>query len=274
MQKGTTFTVAVKLSNPEYSYPIAVSAAVSDVRKERLEYSGFDNESFVSADGKNWTDVNKYSYYSKDENVLSHIIISNVCIKAFTNPLASEGEAVSNVRFSVLEGPVALGTELELEGSPTINYQIDDGAVQNYNGAITINKPCTITAWGVENGKCGNKVSRTYTTASAQLNYLIVDNGSEKNNVELSSDNTGEIVVTKPASIKLCPCSSDTISIDGKNIASNEWSEEFTLSEDETSKEIQIEVTAKGKTPTTYVIKVINKQEPFEGITFDYDIEL
>ncbi len=273
LKKDTTFTVVVKLTNPEYVYPVAVSAAITDVKKENLKYSGFGKESFVSADGKNWTDVVDYSSYLDDNSDYSHLIVSNVCIKAFTNPLAPDGEAVSNVRFSLLEGPVALGSELNLEGVQTINYQIDGGAVQTYNGAITIDRPCTITAWGVENGKLGNKVSRTYTAASAQLNELIVDDGSSKSSVEISSDKTGEISVVKPASIRLCPRSSDTIKIEGKTIASDKWSEEFTLSENEESKEIKIEVSGEGKTSSTYVIKIVGNKGKLKEINFDYDTE-
>lgn len=52
LQKGTTFTVVVKLSNPDYSYPIAVNSSISDVRKDSLKYSSFGGESFVNADEK------------------------------------------------------------------------------------------------------------------------------------------------------------------------------------------------------------------------------
>lgn len=266
LQESTTFAVVVKFSNPNYGYPIAVNSGYTS-----LENLNFGSESFVSSDGENWIDISEYSDGS--------MFFNSVCIKAFTNPLPSDGEAVSNIRFSLLEGPVALGTELTLEGAQTINYQIDGGEIQIYSDAIIIDKPCTITAWGVENNKSGNKVTRTYTQAAAQLNgdlavkHKDID-GAYKSNLEINSDNTAEIIVYDSIeTIALCPHSTDTIKINGVEIASDDWSEEFSLAEGQKSKEIEIEVTGEGKTSTNYTIKLVNNTI-FTDLSFDYDAEI
>ena len=73
---------------------------------------------------------------------------SYACVKAFTNPIPDEGEAIRNVQFSLLEGPVISGDKLELTGEGEIYYQItgSDGTVGEitpYTGAITLEGPCT-----------------------------------------------------------------------------------------------------------------------------------
>ena|GEM_PF-6245021 len=75
-----------------------------------------------------------------------------------------------------IKGPVALGTELTLEGAHTINYQIDGGKIQIYSDAIIIDKPCTITAWGGENNKSGSPTfrQRRSLTVTWQLSIKIL----------------------------------------------------------------------------------------------------
>ncbi len=267
LDKGTQFSVVVKFTNPNYAYPVAASTSYSNIRKDKIEH--FDNQkySFISSDGESWGNASAYfcDYDYAGESYGS--FTTCVCIKAFTNPLPSDKEAISNVRFSQLEGPVELGTELRLEGEGTINYQIDGGAVQIYNSPIKLDKPCTVTAWGEEDGKIGNKVSRTYTMASAQLSALTYSQGDKIHNVEISDDGTGGIFLNKTGFVKLHPESSDNITINGKHIDSNEWSEEFTLAEGEDRKEVVIEVSGEGKNTTTYTINLIG------DINFDYEKE-
>ncbi len=271
LTKNTDFSVIVKLSNPNYEYPVAVNCSYSSVRKDELEYSVSKGVGFISPDGDMWEDVNEYSYFDSSLNPAIHCIMSCACIKAFTNPLPEDNEAISNVRFSELEGPIAIGTKLYLDGDQTINYQIDGGDVKTYDGAITIDKPCTITAWGVKDGKTGNKVSRTYTMASAQLCDLVSDNGTV-NNLEINDKEPVEIYLKANKKIRFCPRSEDNIEVDGKKTASDEWTDYYSLSANEGSKEIKIEVSGEGKNTTTYVLKLININK-YDDISIDYEKE-
>ena len=274
LPKGTTFAVVVKLTNPEFNYPIALNTSYTSPRVDKLEYSGARGRSFVSGDGESWTDAVDYSYYLIEDDIYVHLIVSNACIKAFTNPIPSDGEAVSNIRFSLLEGPVALGSKLTLEGADTIMYQIDDGEAKTYNGGVTIDKPCTVTAWGVKNGKSGNKVSRTYTQAAGQLNYLTLKRNGAIENVEIGEDNKAFITINKADSpLSLLACSADDIIIDGEKIASDEWSHEFSLGDGETRKDIKIEVSGDGKKTTEYIVRLADVDAAYSLIGLDIESE-
>lgn len=241
---------------------------------DKLEYSGTRGKSFISGDGESWTDAVDYSHYIIDSGIYLHALVSNACIKAFTNPIPSEGEAVSNIRFSLLEGPVALGSKLTLEGADTIMYQIDNGEARTYNGGVTIDKPCTVTAWGVKNGKSGNKVSRTYTQAVGQLNYLTLERNGAIENIEIGKDNKAFITISKGDSpLSLLACSADNISINGEKIDSNEWSQKFSLGDGESRKDIKIEVSGAGKETTEYIVSLVDVDVAYSIIGLDIETE-
>jgi C1A family cysteine protease len=175
---GTNFSVVVKLTNPEYAYPIAAEAVIATTNPQ---YNGNGGESYYSADGKSWTDIVELGKYAINQKKASQqaLYTTNVCLKAFTNPLPESGEAIGNVDFSLFEGEVALGSELELSGAENIYYTVTplggtEGAVMQYRCPITISESCTITAWGEKNGKIGNKVSKMFTKQVSQLLELAI----------------------------------------------------------------------------------------------------
>lgn len=69
LKNGQKFSVVLKLSTPESKTPIAIEKPIAGWSSKAKANTG---ESFVSPDGKNWTDMT--AYYSN----------TNVCIKAFT----------------------------------------------------------------------------------------------------------------------------------------------------------------------------------------------
>jgi C1A family cysteine protease len=71
LKAGQKFSVVLKLTTPNYNYPIAIEKPISGWSSKAKSNIG---ESFISPDGKNWTDMT--TYYSN----------SNVCVKAFTVP--------------------------------------------------------------------------------------------------------------------------------------------------------------------------------------------
>jgi len=93
----------------------------------------------------------------------------------------------------------------------------------------------------------------TYIQAATQLNGdLAVKhkdiNGAYKSNLEINSDNTDEInIYDLIETIALYPHSTDTIKINGVEIASDDWSEEFSLAEGQKSKKIKLRLRVKEK---------------------------
>jgi C1A family cysteine protease/uncharacterized membrane protein len=71
LQAGQKFAVVLKLTTPGYNYPIAIEYPYSGYSSKATAHAG---ESFVSVDGRTWTDMTKV--YKN----------TNVCIKAFTDP--------------------------------------------------------------------------------------------------------------------------------------------------------------------------------------------
>lgn len=258
LEKGETFSVVVKLTNPNYAYPIPVEICPLPYSKSEPEYMGDGGESYYSLDGQSWNDITELSANYSD----FHIYTTNACVKAFTNPIPDEGEAIRNVQFSLLEGPVISGDKLELTGEGEIYYQItgSDGTVGEitpYTGAITLEGPCTVSAWGQKNGKQGNVVSRTYTQAVSQLLDLDVDEEGKHIKLDVSEDETAFGLTTDSAceEVRIRPRGSDILTVNGVEVASDEWSDAIAL---EPGKITSIEVTSQagGKTSTTYTIDV------------------
>jgi parallel beta-helix repeat protein len=69
LTEGQDFSVVIRLSAPDYGYPVALECPVEEYSSQASSYAG---ESYVSPDGISWVDL---STIFKD---------SNACIKAFT----------------------------------------------------------------------------------------------------------------------------------------------------------------------------------------------
>lgn len=271
LKAGESFSVVVKLENPSYPYAIPVEICTLPWEKETPDYMGSGGESYYSADGEVWADVTDMCDIM---NTKGRVYVTNVCLKAFTNPLSESNEAVSNIRFSVLEGPVADGSTLELEGAEEIYYTLNGGAPQLYNAnaPITLDVEggdCTVTAWGQKNGKRGNAVSKTYTKAFSKLSELDISHSGNLFRCDLSKDNsTFTVYVDKETeTVKIRPRGVDTITVNGQPVYSDNWSDEIPVS---LGKETTVEVvsSADGKYPTVYTLKLSRKE-----ISFDYRAE-
>ncbi|MDI9633253.1 MAG: S8 family serine peptidase, partial [Methanolinea sp.] len=70
LNAGQRFSVVVKVTNPAYTYPIAIETPISGYSSTAVAGPG---QSFISPDGVSWSDLT--SYYRN----------SNACIKAFGN---------------------------------------------------------------------------------------------------------------------------------------------------------------------------------------------
>ncbi len=97
LNAGQKFSVVLKLINPVYNYPIAVEMPISGYSSQAKANA---SESFVSSDGKTWTDITTEPGYAN----------TNVCIKAFTDPqdLSVKGLPVAKFSTNVTNGYVPL----------------------------------------------------------------------------------------------------------------------------------------------------------------------
>ncbi len=118
-------------------------------------------------------------------------------------------------------------------------------------------------------GKSGNIVSRTYTKAKSALTEYTVKYDDKKIYVTPDSfeDNTEIAIPVSINEISIRPRACDVITVDGKTVASDEWSEEITLSAGE-SHDIVITSSADGKDTTEYTVTVTKQY-----IGYDYEKE-
>lgn len=267
--EGENFSIVVKLTNPRYAYPIPIEYAYLNPDQTVPRYMGCGGESYISEDGESWSDV--ASLYSQSDYFNSYI--SNVCLKAFTNPLPESGEATPNVRFSLFEGEVPSGSRLTLSGGREIWYSIDGGEAVRYTRPIVLKKACTVSAWSVSNGKKGNTVTRSYTVASAQLSDLLVLSDSGYEQVTFADDHTAELEYSYNCStVKLRPRSAGKIVVNGIAVPSDEFSREIPLRAGEENI-ITICTTGIGRVLTPYTLKIYRSPVKINdtGMTVSYD---
>lgn len=127
----------IKLTNPQYEYPLPVETYFNGFYNSSPKYSDDGRVSMYSENGKDWNDVSELSYVTDGYTLCA----TGFCLSAFTNPLPESRIASENVRFSIIEGPVALGSKLELSGADEIWYSIDGGAAIRYTKPIILEKP-------------------------------------------------------------------------------------------------------------------------------------
>ena len=264
LKKGTKFSVVVKLQNPDYAYPIATEGSIFIDSNYQPQYMGNGGESYYSADGKSWTDIVELGKHAINFANSSQygLYTSNVCLKAFTNPLPESGEAIGNVDFSLFEGEVALGSTLELSGAENIHYTLtpldgSKGDVLEYTAPIVITEPCTVTAWGEKNGKAGNMVAKTYTKQVSRLTDLAIKNSTDKGTIHLNTENLDQIIFLDGINEKmnLRPCGKDEITVNGIPVKSDEWSQDILLTAGEVN-EVTVKTEKEGKQASVYTLKI------------------
>lgn len=176
LKSGENFSIVVKLTNPQYEYPLPIETYFNGFYNSSPKYSDDGRVSMYSENGKDWNDVSELSYVTDGYTLCA----TGFCLSAFTNPLPESRIASENVRFSIIEGPVALGSKLELSGADEIWYSIDGGAAIRYTKPIILEKACTVSAWSKTDGSSGNIVSRTYTKAKSALTEYAIRYGDKK----------------------------------------------------------------------------------------------
>ena len=268
LKAGEKFSIVVELENPTYESPLAIEWCMMQGENFVPEYLGDGGESYIFT-GNAWEDA---------AGAVDAFYVTNVCIKGFTNPLPESGTAVSTVRFSEMEGPLANGTKVELTAGTAdeIYYSIGGGAYQRYEAPLTMDfsgkEELTVSAYTVAGGKQGNTVEKTYTKAAAQLTDLAVKFNDSFQHLETDPaklpDRTQELYLPiADDSVQIMVQSSDSIELNGETLRSDEWSEEIYLSPGET-RTVIIEAKGAGKVTGSYTLKIYRSM-----LDFDYAAE-
>lgn len=278
LKAGERYSVVVKLTNPDYAYPIPVETAALSYTVDSPTYCAKGGESYFSEDGKDWHDIIKVNENSEEMRFQT----SNVCLKAFTNPIPQSGAKVGRVRFSVPEGPLTAGDKIELIGNSEnddIYYTVTDkngvtGEAAKYTAPITVEDECTVAAWIKDGGKDGDVNKNTYTVAKSQLIELFVQQAGKKTLLNLQNGETeletDDIEYGKP--IRIMPHGGGNITVNGKAVKSDEWSDGIMLNP-AVENTITVVSSEDGKIPTAYTIRILARALNFnytaKTVTFD-----
>jgi PKD repeat protein len=112
LKAGQNFSVVLKLTTPNYNYPIAIEMPYAGLSSKAKANSG---ESFVSSDGSTWDDMT------------THFSNTNVCIKAFT--VSGNTLPIANFSSNVTSGNAPLSVQfMDLsKNAKSWNWDFGDG---------------------------------------------------------------------------------------------------------------------------------------------------
>ena len=177
LAEGQNFSVVLRLSAPEYGYPVALECPVEDYSSQASSNAG---ESYVSSDGMSWVDLS---------SVLEN---SNACIKAFTDrDAAPEAAFVRNVISGA--APLTVSFFDASKNSPTAwSWDFGDGTNSTEQNPVHTYPDAglyTVTL-SVENEFGANSTSRIdCVSVGGQAAILYVDD----DNVDGASDTYSSI---------------------------------------------------------------------------------
>jgi len=142
---GRQFVVAVKMTSPGYSRPIAVEYPAANYSSGATAQAG---QSYVSSTGTSWTDLT------------TRLTAANVCLKAYVKPFVAEPPEIT--RFAPTSGPV--GTAVTVTGTG-----FGGASAATFNGTpgtFTADSETQITAT-VPDGATTGKIAVTTPGGSA-----------------------------------------------------------------------------------------------------------
>ena len=161
---GHYFSVVLKLTTPEYKYPLAVEVKIAG-------YSDFasahDGESYFSSDGNAWLDGAKITQQDDFFEDVTNVVPMNACIKAFTiapNPISDDADEEVSIN------------NIPVKKYPTIRnfYQLaenDNGQVEELILTLPETSPDTVVNLYF--------VDRKVINETTSLNYEFYDDFAE-----------------------------------------------------------------------------------------------
>ncbi len=304
VDKGETFSIVIRLENPKNLYPIATEAYtdlhITDADETVISYSSFaydtltancgEGESFISADGKTWTDtyLQKFdymTYFGAESDEINDIVksallneklptllqdgtisksyqisatLGNVCIKAFTND-------AGRITFSD-RGAVAFPTDVTLTtnlNGASMFYAIDGGEFQPYTAPITIDRAMELSAYAVKDGVTYPTATASYTqrAAGASCIELKTDAFSMELSTDLATLDMELASYTDTAVLNIL--SAVSIKVNGEAVESSVDSQIIPLKFG--TNQITVQLSGEGVTDTTYTYNITRQY-----ITIDY----
>ena len=306
VKAGEKFGVVVKLSSEENPYVIPVESGlyvkdsktgeITDINnyssaEQIKKYTG-KNESFYSADGKNWSDVygeeqrytdeekelmlsmlkeeiyagipesNKYELqeadelYKKYEELFStgdlYINVGNISLKAFGNPTGS-------VKFSYISGEVPQDEAVTLSGAGDIFVSVNDSEYVPYTEPIKITEETKISAYTDPM----TVTSRTYKPAVSgfsTLNYK----GNTSGTGTAVKINDSEYLIELSASdtsVVIYPETSAEITMNGETVIPYRYTDKIEVSYGET--DIIFELEEPDKLSNDVTVRIIKSPVEF-----------
>jgi C1A family cysteine protease len=170
LNAGQKFSVYLKLTTPNYNYPLAIEEPISGYSSKATSNVG---ESYISYDGQHWTDIT---------SILPN---TDVCIKAFTNPAGNLPTADFSVNKISGVSPLSVTFTSKTTGKPTSYYwDFGDGSTSNHASTATH----TYTKAGVYTISLTVTNSAGSTTVTKQ-NYISVTAPVVKPVAKFTADN-------------------------------------------------------------------------------------
>ena len=306
VKSGEKFGVVVEMLCNDNPFVIPVESSlfvedsktgeITDINKyssmEQIEKYTGENESFYSADGKNWSDIysGKYTYSEERKNMILEMLkeeiyagipeedeeamekadelynsyeelfasgdlcetFGNISLKAFGSPSGT-------VKFSHIAGAVPENESVSLSADKDIFISVNGDKYIPYTEPIKITEETKISAYTDPL----QITEKTYIPEKAVLNdlcYRAYDSGYRK--AERISDNEYVINVSSyDYAIKLYPVTGAEVTMDGKKIPNAEYTDIITLMYGEQT--VTFELEQENKLPNTVTVKIIKNPVSF-----------
>ncbi|MGN0605122.1 MAG: lectin like domain-containing protein [Oscillospiraceae bacterium] len=252
VNEGQTYSVVIRLSNPENEYVIPTTSIFMYDETEREAYKKL---SYISADGKEWTDSMEYPTDFGENG------IGVVCCKVFTND-------ADKIEFSDYSPYVEKNTSISLsnDSGKDMYYSTDGKTWSLYSEPIVIDKGKSIYASLSETGE--NAVVHKYSIKKAVLSSLHYDNQTYYGDINVIEGEEAITDITEyiPGYIEeitIIPavCGNSSITINGEQVESGS---DYTFNIRNTSK-LDIVVSAENQESTEYTINFVRKYISFYG---------
>lgn len=304
VDEDETFSIVIRLENPKNAYPIATEAYtdfhIKEADDKASSYSSFsyetltencgEGQSFISTDGKTWTDTylqqfDYVTYFGAESDEINEIVksallkedlasllqdgtirksykidatLGNVCIKAFTND-------AGRITFSD-RGAVAFPTDVTLTTNlygASVFYAIDGGEFQPYTAPIAIDRAMELSAYAVKDGVTYPTATASYTQRAAGASSIVLK--SDSGNMELSTELTSldMELSSYTDTVVLNILSGASIKVNGEAVESSADSQIIPLKFG--ANQITVQLSGDGVTDTTYTYNITRQY-----ITIDY----
>ena len=216
------------------------------------------HESYVSKDGKTWTDTADMTKITNAGNYM--LIMGNVCVRAY-------GVNAGRVLFSDEHTELPAGREIALSSAEgaDIYYAVDGGEYQRYEEPFTFTGDMTVSAYADTGSKPVQ--TRHLTQRHAVLSSLLLHSDEGTHYADLTMKN---FTLNLDYDTYIQPISTGTITVNGTPLISGH---KYSVQPEDAETGIVIRVEQEGMIPTEYHVRVKNMlSRPIpNGIYYDAD---